>query len=78
MVDIQQALIMGQGELKNTLKVHRAMKNITQEELAAAVGVTRKTINTIERAVYTPSTALALRLAEYFGVPVEELFRLNR
>ncbi len=69
---------MGQGELKNTLKVHRAMKDITQEELAAAVGVTRKTINTIERSIYTPSTALALRIARYFGVSVEELFQLNK
>lgn len=66
---------MGQGELKNTLKVHRAVRNITQDELAVAVGVTRKTINTIERAIYTPSTALVLRLAKYFGVTVEELFQ---
>jgi putative transcriptional regulator len=67
---------MGQSELKNTLRVQRAIRDITQEELAAAVGVTRKTINTIENGVYTPSTALALRLARYFGVPVEEVFRL--
>ncbi len=67
---------MGQNELRNTLKVQRAIKDITQEELAAAVGVTRKTINTIENGIYTPSTALALRLARYFGVPVEEIFRL--
>jgi putative transcriptional regulator len=67
---------MGQSELKNTLKVQRAIKDITQEELAAAVGVTRKTVNTIENGVYTPSTALALRMARYFGVPVEEIFRL--
>ena len=68
---------MGRDELKNTLKIQRAIKDITQEELAAAVGVTRKTINTIENGVYTPSTALALRLARYFGVPVEEIFRLS-
>lgn len=67
---------MSQGELKNTLRVQRAIKNVTQEEVAMAVGVTRKTINTIENAVYTPSTALALRLAKYFGVTVEELFQL--
>ncbi len=67
---------MGQNELRNTLKVQRAIRDITQEELAAAVGVTRKTINTIENGVYTPSTALALRLARYFGVPVEEIFQL--
>ena len=67
---------MGQTELKNTLRVQRAIKGITQEELAAAVGVTRKTVNTIENGVYTPSTALALRMARYFGIPVEELFQL--
>jgi putative transcriptional regulator len=67
---------MGQTELTNTLKVQRAIKDITQEELAAAVGVTRKTINTIENGVYTPSTTLALRLARYFSVPVEEIFQL--
>jgi putative transcriptional regulator len=68
---------MGRDELKNTLRVQRAIKNITQEELAAAVGVTRKTVNTIENGVYTPSTALALRMARYFGVPVEEIFQLT-
>ena len=67
---------MGQSELRNTLKVQRAIKDITQEELAAAVGVTRKTINTIENGIYVPSTALALRLARYFGVPVEDIFQL--
>lgn len=67
---------MGQGELKNTIKIQRAIKNVTQEELAAAVGVTRKTINTIENGIYTPSTALALRMARYFGITVEELFQL--
>ena len=68
---------MVQNELQNTLKVQRARRGVTQEELAAAVGVTRKTINTIENGVYTPSTVLALRLARYFGVPVEDLFRLT-
>lgn len=67
---------MGQGELKNTIKIQRAIKDVTQEELAAAVGVTRKTINTIENGIYTPSTALALRMARYFGITVEELFQL--
>ncbi len=67
---------MAQNELTNKLRVQRAIKNITQEELAAAVGVTRKTINTIENNVYVPSTALALRLAKFFEVPVEEIFQL--
>ncbi|MDR2890917.1 MAG: helix-turn-helix transcriptional regulator [Alistipes sp.] len=68
---------MGQGELKNTLKVQRAIRDITQEELAAAIGVTRKTINTIENGVYTPSSVLALKLARYFDVPVEQIFQLT-
>lgn len=67
---------MANDELRNNIRVQRAIKNITQEELAAAVGVTRKTINTIENGKYTPSTTLALRLARYFGIPVEELFEL--
>lgn len=68
---------MVRNELRNTIKVHRAMKNVTQEELAAQVGVTRKTINTIENGIYTPSAVLALRIARYFGVSVEEVFQLN-
>lgn len=67
---------MSQTELTNTLRVQRAIKNITQEELAAAIGVTRKTVNTIENGIYTPSTTLALKMARYFGIPVEELFQL--
>jgi putative transcriptional regulator len=63
--------------LNNRLKVHRAIKDVTQEELAAAVGVTRKTVNTIENAKFVPSTALALRMARFFGVSVEELFQLT-
>ena len=62
--------------LTNRIKVLRAERSVTQEELAAAVGVTRKTINTIETGKYVPSTVLALRLARYFGVPVEEVFAL--
>jgi putative transcriptional regulator len=63
--------------LTNQIKVQRAMKNITQEELAGQIGVTRKTINTIETGRFVPSTILAIRLARYFKIPVEELFSLN-
>lgn len=63
--------------VKNRLKVHRAMKDWTQEELARQTGVTRKTINTIETGKFVPSTYLALKLARAFGVPVEELFQLD-
>ena len=68
---------MENKELLNKIKVYRAMKNISQEELAVAIGVTRKTINTVETGKFIPSTVLALRIARYFGVTVEEIFVLN-
>ena len=68
---------MENKELLNKIKVYRAMKNISQEELAVAIGVTRKTINTVETGKFIPSTVLALRIARSFGVPVEEIFVLN-
>jgi putative transcriptional regulator len=67
---------MNNAILRNNLKVLRAQLNITQEELAAAIGVTRKTINTIERGRFTPSTILALKLAGFFNIPVEKIFYL--
>ena len=63
-------------ELTNRIKVQRAIKNMTQEELAAQIGVTRKTINTIETGKFVPSTILAIRMARFFEIPVEELFTL--
>ena len=63
-------------ELSNQIKVQRAIKNITQEELAARIGVTRKTINTIETCKFIPSTILAIKLARFFEIKVEELFTL--
>ena len=68
---------MENKELLNKIKVYRAMKNISQEELAVAIGVTRKTINTVETGKFITSTVLALKIARYFGVPVEEIFVLN-
>ena len=68
---------MENKELLNKIKVYRAMKNISQEELAVAIGVTRKTINTVETGKFIPSTVLALKIARYFGVPVEGIFVLN-
>jgi putative transcriptional regulator len=62
--------------LNNQIRVQRAIKNVTQEELAAKVGVTRKTINTIENGKFIPSTILAIRLARYFEIKVEDLFEL--
>jgi putative transcriptional regulator len=67
---------MENWELRNQIKVQRAIKNITQEELAAGIGVTRKTINTIENCKFVPSTILAIRMARFFAIKVEELFEL--
>ncbi len=67
---------MSERLLRNTIKVQRAVKDWTQEELAHRVGVTRKTINTIENGVYVPSTYLALKIAKAFGVTVETVFQL--
>ncbi len=68
---------MEKEELTNQIKVQRAILNITQEDLAGEIGVTRKTINTIENGKYIPSTILAIKLARFFKVPVEELFTLK-
>jgi putative transcriptional regulator len=63
--------------MKNTIKVQRAIKNITQGDLADAIGVSRQTINTIESGKYVPSTVLALKMARYFGKAAEEIFELE-
>lgn len=63
--------------MKNKLKVERAIKNITQEELAKEIGVTRQAINAIELSKYVPSTVLALKLSKYFGTSVNEIFSLE-
>lgn len=63
--------------MKNNLRVERAIKNITQEELAKQIGVTRQAINSIELNKYVPSTILALKLAQYFNKSVNEIFALE-
>jgi putative transcriptional regulator len=63
--------------MKNNLKVQRAIKNITQSDLADLIKVSRQTINTIESGKYVPSTVLALKMAKVFGVSVEEIFSLE-
>lgn len=68
---------MTEKMLSNTLKVQRAKKDLTQEKLAELVGVTRKTINTIENKKYIPSTYLALKMAQILEVHVEELFQIE-
>ena len=63
--------------MTNNLKVLRAIRNISQEELSKQIQVSRQTINAMEKGKYTPSTLLALKLARYFEKPVEEIFSLE-
>ena len=60
--------------MKNQVRALRLQKELAQGELAEAMGVSRQTINSIENERYTPSLPLALSLARYFGVTVEEMF----
>ncbi|NCT74289.1 MAG: helix-turn-helix transcriptional regulator [Chitinophagaceae bacterium] len=63
--------------MKNNIKVERAIKGVTQEELAQAVAVSRQTIIAMEANKYVPSTVLALKVARFFDKKVEELFILE-
>lgn len=63
--------------MKNSIKVERAKKNITQAELAKLAKVSRQTINAMELAKYVPSTVLALRLAQIFEVEISRIFTLE-
>ena len=63
--------------MKNSIKVERAKKNITQADLASLAKVSRQTINAMELGKYVPSTVLALRLAQIFNVEVSEMFTLE-
>ena len=63
--------------MKNTIKVERAIKDITQQDLAVAIGVSRQTINSIESGRYVPLTLLALKIAAYFGKTVNDIFQLE-
>ena len=63
--------------LLNRIKQHRLVQNLTQQELARAVGVSRQSIISIERGRYVPSLPVALSLARVFACPVEDLFRLD-
>ncbi len=62
--------------MKNKLKIERAMLDITQDELAKIIGVSRQTINSIEKNRYVPSTMLALKLSKVFQKPVNDFFEL--
>jgi putative transcriptional regulator len=63
--------------MKNYLREQRLKKNITQEELAKLMKVSRQTINAIETNRYLPSIVLALKLSVFFGITVNELFFLE-
>ena len=64
-------------EIENDLKVWRAKFDLTQSQLAELAGVSRKTINTLERGIYTPSVTLALKLSRIFNTNVEKVFYLK-
>ena len=63
--------------MKNKIKVQRAINNLTQEELAKKINVSRQTINSIEKNRYVPSTILALKLSKLFAKTVNEIFELE-
>lgn len=65
------------GGLENSIRIERAKKRITQQQLADSTGVSRQTIHSVENKKYIPSTELALKLARYFGVSTDVLFRLD-
>ena len=60
--------------MKNQVRTMRTQRGLAQGQLAEAMGVSRQTINSIENDRYTPSLPLAIALARYFGIPVEEMF----
>ena len=64
--------------LANRLKEQRTELDLTHAELAEMVGVTRKTVNTVENGVFTPSATLAIKLAQALGISVEQLFWIER
>ncbi len=64
--------------MENTIKVERAILNITQDDLAKRIGVSRQTINSIEANRYVPSTVLALKLSNVFSKSVNDFFKLSK
>ena len=63
--------------MKNTIRVERAIHNLTQADLAEKINVSRQTINAMESNKYVPSTVLALKIARLFGKNVEDIFELE-
>ena len=65
---------MGRDELKNRLKVLRAERNWSQQDLGQQLGVSRQSVNAIETGKYDPSLPLAFRIADVFALPIEQIF----
>jgi putative transcriptional regulator len=63
--------------MRNEIRSLRAEQDLSQQQLGEAMGVSRQTINSIEKERYTPSLPLAIALARYFGRPVEEIFHVE-
>lgn len=64
--------------MQNRIKIERAIENLTQDDLAKLIGVSRQTINSIETGRYVPSTVLALKISQIFEKPVNEIFELDQ
>ncbi|WP_238906146.1 helix-turn-helix transcriptional regulator [Clostridium sp. YIM B02506] len=60
--------------MKNRIKLLRAERNLTQEELAEKLGIARPTLSNIERGKYTPKGNLVVKIIKHFGIPVEQIF----
>lgn len=68
---------MNSDGLRNTLKVQRAMRDLTQADLAARAGVTRRSVNAIETGHMVPSVLLALKIAHALGTSIDAIFSLD-
>jgi len=73
-VNLQEDRRSTEMPLRNKLKEYRGKVDVNQQEMGRLVGVSRQTISQIERGDYSPSVTLALKIAHYFQVPVEEIF----
>ena len=63
--------------IANEVNMLRQQKGVTQEEFASAIGVTRQTVIAMEKGNYTPSVLLAMKIAQYFKLPVEKVFKIS-